>query len=192
MASKSSVFKLLIFLIFIWGCSDSNSANELGDGDFGEVSFTISGDIEGSSTGAAFFDNSTSGDFGDYYYELIFMDGIDGPETYRFSIGRYRGESFSPPAAGTYEIDGRPFNFTAAYEDATGRLSGTDRYTDQHCDGAFETGGELVITATSGSQVTGSFSFIVAGFDGLSSCNLLGYVEVSGTFTAVPYENLFF
>lgn len=178
--------------ILVLSCSDSKSVNELGDEDVGEVTFTISGDTEGTSVGAAFFDNGTSGSDGDYYYELIFMDGIDGPETFRFTIGRYRGEAFMPPSPGTYEIDGRPFNFTATYEYITGNFTGTDRYTDQYCEDEFETGGELVISSISGSQVSGSFTFTVAGFDDLSDCNLLGYLELSGNFRAVPFENLFF
>jgi len=140
----------------------------------------------------AFFDNHTSGSDGDFYYELIFMDGIDSPETFRFTIGRYRGEAFMPLSPGTYEIDGRPFNFTAAYEYTTGNFTGIDRYTDRHCEDVFKTGGELVISAVSGSQVSGNFNYTIAGFDDLNECNLLGYVELFGTFRAVPYENLFF
>lgn len=183
---------LLSSALLVWSCSDSNSANEFGDGDYGEVTFTITGDTEGEASGAAFFENQTSGSDGDFYFELIFMDGIDGPETYRFTIGRYRGEAFMPPASGTYQIDGNPFNFSAAYEYSTGTFTGTDRYTDQYCEDAFETGGELVISSISSSQVSGTFSFTVAGFDDLNDCNLLGYVELTGTFRAVPFENLFF
>ncbi|TVR17835.1 MAG: hypothetical protein EA391_03710 [Balneolaceae bacterium] len=188
---KNYLLIVLFTAAFIWSCSDANSANELDDEDIGEVTFTISGDLEGTSSGAAFFDNNTSGNGGDYYFELIFMDGIDGPETFRFTIGRYRGESFSAPTPGTYEIDGRPFNFTAAYEYTTGSFTGTEQYTDQYCEDAFETGGELVISSVSDSQVSGSFNFTVAGFDDLTDCNLLGYVEISGNFRAVPYDKLF-
>ena len=188
--------KFVLMLLFFTGalfvgCSDNSSGTEFGDNDLGEVTFTISGDTEGESTGAAFF-NYQPGESGDETaFELIFMDGFGGPQTYAFYISRYRTEPFSIPTPGTYEIDGRPFNFTAGYEYTSGTFTGTDRYTDQYCEEAIEQGGELVISSSSSSQVSGSFRFLVAGFDDLNDCNLLGYVELSGNFRAVPYENSF-
>jgi len=47
-SSKNILLIALFTAAFVWSCSDSNPVNEFGDEDYGEVTFTISGDVEGS------------------------------------------------------------------------------------------------------------------------------------------------
>jgi len=47
-SSKNILLIALFTAAFVWSCSDSNSVNEFGNEDYGEVTFTISGDVEGS------------------------------------------------------------------------------------------------------------------------------------------------
>ncbi|TVQ01675.1 MAG: hypothetical protein EA359_13545 [Balneolaceae bacterium] len=56
-SSKNILLIALFTAAFVWSCSDSKPVNEFGDEDYGEVTFTISGDVEGSFSGSQVIGN---------------------------------------------------------------------------------------------------------------------------------------
>lgn len=178
---------IMIFSFLLISCSDSTNGIEPRNTDLGEVEFSVSGDIDGQRSGSAFFSME---DQGGHTFQLTFMDGFEGRQTFAFYITRYRLNAFEMPDTGSYEIDGNLFNFSADYDDySTGDWTDAGTYTDAYCDDVLDQGGTLTINSRTEQQITGSFSFTVASFDDFETCNLLGYLQVQGEFRAVPFEN---
>ncbi|TVR17836.1 MAG: hypothetical protein EA391_03715 [Balneolaceae bacterium] len=179
-------------LILISGCSDSSSDPDLG-GDLGQVSLTVSGDVQGEKTGMADFYGQDLGSL--HYWELSFNDF--SPQTYSLQLSLQDFEEIERPAPGSYEIgfnSPNPFgesgppvftaiythipngSFTDAVEYSSGILCGDDRTQ----------WGTLVISSSTSSEVSGSFTFfaIDIDIDNSGNCVILGEIEVAGEFSA--------
>lgn len=185
---------MTITLLLTWGCSDNSSGPDLG-GDFGQVSLTVSGDVQGEKTGQADFYGDEPGGQGIHYWELSFNDF--SPQTYSLTLSLMDFDEIQRPGSGTYEIGfdtpnpfeerGEPVflgiythipngSFTDAMEFETGLF----------CTEESPRGGTLVITSSSSSEVSGSFSFKAANydFDDSGNCIVNGEIEVEGEFNA--------
>jgi hypothetical protein len=172
-------------------CSDNSTSTDsksTRNGDLGFVEMTVTGDFDTELSGSAFFEMDSDQSVGGHTYQLTFMDGFDGPQSFAAYITRFRSDAFDQPETGTYKIDGRLHNFSAGYDHFRGVQTNVESYMDSYCPDVIEQGGVLEIERSSKTEVTGSFLFVVAGFDDLSDCNLLGYLEVEGDFLAVPLE----
>ncbi len=196
MSNKLLKFTSLItvIMIFGWGCSDNSSGPDLDNG-MGQVSLTVSGDVQGQKTGQADFYGDEPGGQGIHYWELSFNDF--SPQTYSMQLSLMDFEEIPRPSPGTYEIGFDPPNpfqeqgesvFFGIYTHIpNGSFSNAVEFeTGLFCTEESPRGGTLVITNSSSESVSGSFQFTAANydFDDSGNCVLSGEVEVSGEFNA--------
>ncbi|MCC5942511.1 MAG: hypothetical protein JJU37_13305 [Balneolaceae bacterium] len=190
---------LLISVAIITGavltaCSDNSSGPDLG-GDFGQVSLTVSGDVQGEKSGQADFYGDEPGGQGIHYWELSFNDF--SPQTYSLQLSLTDFEEIQRPGTGTYEIGfdppnpfqerGEPVFFGIYTHIPNGSFSNAMEFeTGLFCTEESPRGGTLVITSSSSDAVSGSFSFKAANydFDDSGNCISQGEIEVAGEFNA--------
>lgn len=193
MHNKIVLFLIIAFigLLVVWGCSDSSSGPDLGDA--GQVSLTVSGDVEGQKTGMADFYGQDLG--GIHYWELSFNDF--SPQTYSLQLSLQDFEEIERPGPGSYEIGfdvPNPFGergetvFLGIYTHIpNGSFSNAVEYdTGILCDDDRPQRGTLVISSSTSSQVSGTFNFTATSydFDNSGNCVILGEIEVTGEFSA--------
>lgn len=191
----TSILFIIILTVFtLFGCSDSSSGPDLDNG-LGQVSLTVSGDVQGEKSGMADFYGGEPGGQGIYYWELSFNDF--SPQTYDLQLSLTDFDEIPRPAAGTYEIGfdppnpfeerGEPEFFGIYTHIPNGSFSNAMEFeTGLFCTEEAPRGGTLVITSSSSEAVSGSFSFTAANydFDDSGNCISQGEIEVAGEFTA--------
>ena len=193
---NKKILLLIIASFGLWsipGCSDSSSGPDLGD--VGQVSLTVSGDVEGQKTGMADFYGDEPGGVGIHYWELSFNDF--SPQTYSLQLSLQDFEEIERPAPGTYEIgfdvpnpfgESGPPVFLGIYTHIpNGSFSNAVEYdTGIVCDDDTPQRGTLVISSSTSSQVSGTFNFTATSydFDNSGNCVILSEIEVVGEFSA--------
>ncbi len=186
---------IIIFVISVAAaCSDSSSGPDL-DNSPGQVSLTVSGDVQGEKTGMADFYGGEPGGQGIHYWELSFNDF--SPQTYSLQLSLTDFDEIRRPSPGSYEIgfepgnpfeeQGEPLFFGIYTHIPNGSFSNAMEFdTGLFCVDEGPRGGTLVITGSSSEAVSGSFSFKAANydFDDSGNCILQGEIEVTGEFNA--------
>lgn len=179
---KRFPFHLLLSLLLVlpFAACDSDGdddGNGNGNGDIGDADVTISGDVEGSFSGNAYFVDDSNEDV-DFAIGL-FSGSITTPNTGQIVVLGLDGDR---PDEGTYEI--------GADEDDT-TLSGV--YLD-YTDGATSAtlviaqSGTLTISSSSSDRVVGTFTFTGQATSG--GAGSLGTATVTGSFTAEFIEDV--
>lgn len=164
---------LLLALTFTACDSDENGDGNGngGGGDVGNVSVTLSGGVDGSFSGNAFFviDEDDEVDFA----IGLFSGAITNPNAGEIVV---LGRDGDRPGPGTYTIDAEASeaNFFGAYVENLGNFASATLVSAQS--------GTLEITSSSSDEVSGTFSFTGQAFTG--SGTQLGETTVSGQFTA--------
>ncbi len=187
-----SIF-IIGLLFFFSACSD-NSTGPDGNG-LGEVTLTVSGDVEAQRTGQADFDLFSAANL--YTWSLEFHD--HSPQTFSLSFNHISQEEIDRPGADTYEIgigqgalpweDPRPMSFYGEYVHIVDQdFENATYYNTGFCEDEYPSGGTLTISSSSSDQITGSFQFTAHNidFDNSGNCVNNGTVEVEGEFTATP------
>jgi hypothetical protein len=193
---KSEV-RLAVLLILlsnvILGCSDDSTGP--GGAALGEVTLTVSGDVQAERSGQADFSELEAS--GIYSWSLDFHDF--GPQTFSLTFGLIAHEEIPQPGTGTYEIGFEPANpfveqgepvFSGIYTHIENQdfANAVEFETGILCADEFPRGGELTITSSSSDEIIGTFQFtaVAADFDDSGNCINNGAISITGAFTATP------
>lgn len=186
---------LTTIMVFIGSCSD-NSTGPDGSDDSGSATLTITGDFEAERTGFADFYASPELSGGMYYWQISIHDFA--PQTFDLAIMRIDFNEIERPSVGTYEISEQipnPFSdddeiiFFADYTHIVDEdFNNTTGYSTSLICPEFSAGGELNITSSSNSEISGNFEFSAhhIEYDSEGNCVLESSITVSGQFTANP------
>ena len=184
----------IIGLLFsITACSD-NSAGPDGNG-LGELTLTVSGDVEAQRTGQADFSELQASNL--HTWSIEFHDF--SPQTFSLSLNHLSQEEIDRPGTDTYEIgigqgalpweDPRPMSFYGEYVHIVDQdFENATYYNTGFCEDEYPSGGTLTISSSSSDQITGSFQFTAhnINFDDSGNCINNGTIIVEGEFTATP------
>ncbi len=184
----------IIGLLFsITACSDNSTGPD--DNGLGEVTLTVSGDIEAQRTGQADFSELQASSL--YTWSMDFHDF--SPQTFSLSFNHISQEEIDRPGADTYEIgigqaalpweDPRPMSFYGEYVHIVDQdFTNATYYNTGFCEDEYPSGGTLTISSSSSDQITGSFQFTAhnINFDDSGNCINNGTIIVEGEFTATP------
>lgn len=167
----------MLFSILLFSCSgDDDGSSNLGNEDFGEVTITLSGDLQGTRTGIADFNHLDLGNL--HEWELSFNDY--SPNTFDMSLILLGEDLPEVPSPGTYEIGFEPMSSNVF-------LGSFYNFINEDYDNAIEystmqSGGTLTIQTSNSERITGSFDFVAQSRDDYG--NVLESVQISGTFSA--------
>lgn len=172
---------IIMAFIFFSSCSDDPSGPDLSGGD---VSITVTGDIEAELSGMADFDGMQSGQ-NVHTWEISFNDF--NPQTYTMLFLKSEEEEFPQPAEGAYSIGDLNDEFNAFYLHVEGNFDTTEFTTFDLC-GTGDAGGTLTLENSTENEVVGRFDYraLHEDFDESGVCRVLGSVRVRGEFKATP------
>lgn len=165
-------FITLFLLNFITACSDSSTDPDI-DEEIGQASFSISGDVQASFEGEAFFATLNAGGF--FTANLSITDDTD-QESFALVFTTTSTNSISI-SSGTYTI-GLPESelldgsvFIATLTDFTGNVPKIFQTTDENA-------GTLTVSRSTESILEGTFRYDASGDSGED-------VTIEGSFSAV-------
>ncbi|TVQ67493.1 MAG: hypothetical protein EA360_02205 [Balneolaceae bacterium] len=188
MCNQIHSFFLFIFIsvvLGLTGCSDDPTGTDL---DIGDVSITITGDIEKNvSGGQADFDGMQTGQIHSWEISLNDLN----PQTYSLVFLKIDTEQFAQPGTGAYSLGEVNGGFDAFFDNIVGNFDITEYSTFSLCETG-EAGGTLTLEASSASVVRGSFDFtaVKEDFDENFDCQVLGSIRVRGEFRALPRRSI--
>lgn len=171
---------LLILLFGLFACSDnSTDPNENEGPEFGEVNFTVTGDLEGEKSGIADFDHLVIPPFSEEWQ--IHTTDIS-PQTFILTFSLLSTvHQLDRPGPGTYEI-----GFIPAAADNSNEVFFAD-YVDLGGDNysvlGEGSGGSLVIEESTDEIVSGSFNCTLVELNEDGS-TVIGSIQIEGEFTA--------
>lgn len=184
--NKTLLFIAGLFIMSLTACSDDDKGKEPGL-DFGDIKFTVTGEIENDFSGMADFHHliisSTS-------TEIWSIDGNDyNPQTFSIGISDMAiNSSTERPSAGTYTIgssvDAHYSVVFLYFPDGPFSENTLEYSTTLFSDiqGGGENRGTLTITSSNENTVKGHFEFTAYRED--DELNIAGTIYVEGEFTA--------
>lgn len=185
---------LLSFALMVTACTKDDDVDDIiGGGNLnGEVTFTVTGDMQRNFTGYAFFSNE-DGNWELYMADALFLNLSN--LNFNLTLNTNTEEPNYRPGTGTYSIakDYESEIFSALfefYENGFDPEGGTLYATYLSTIGCPlpEHGGTLTISASSADEIRGSFEMTLLNTDQGASCEPLGEINVKGTFKAVNVD----
>lgn len=191
--------KFLIAFLFLIGVSCSDNSKGPDTDGFGEITLTVTGDVEAERTGIADFHGLDQGSIKSWE-----IHGNDvSPQTFSLSMSHISTDPIERPGTGSYEItypvaqipgeDPGPMTFSPAYTHIeNGDFTSAVEYSYVICADDFPGGGTLNITSSSDEEISGTFQFTAhnVDVDDMGNCILNGTVHVNGSFDALPRQTL--
>jgi|SRR5690554_3091646 len=178
--NKAIFFMTVLLSTSLVACGgDDNNVNNSGGFDLGEISVTVSGDMEGNFSGMADFDHLATGNI-----ETWEISGHDyDPQSFSISfMDMVIGGSAERPLPGTHSIGGVLADYTAGFEYFPDPGNYFEYIEYSTIFGSNPTSGTLTVTSSNENTVKGSFEFTAYRVD--DNLNIVGTVQVSGEFTA--------
>lgn len=191
--------KFLIALLFLIGVSCSDNSKGPDTDGFGEITLTVTGDVEAELTGIVDFHGLDLGSMNSWE-----IHGNDfSPQTFSLTMSHISTDPIERPGSGSYEIthpvadvpweEPGPMTFSPTYTHIeNGNLAGGVEYSYVLCTDEFPGGGTLNITSSTADKVSGTFQFTAHNieFNDMAECILQGTIHVSGSFDALPRQTL--
>lgn len=175
---------LYIFIsIFIFSCgSDDEGASNANN--FGDFQLSLNGDLSGSKNGFADFASMDS--FGIQTWEISLNDNNPQTLSLQFMLSSATG-NINRPEPGTYEIGFSANSDSVFLANYVNIPDGNFQDSEEYSTFVETYGGTLTIEASTDNIVAGSFEFTAAKED--DNFNVIGSIEVEGTFSATARQN---
>lgn len=182
-------FLALSLAIGIVSCSKDDDKKTAGPAapagnNLGTATITMSGHVEGTKTGMAYFDLITIEGLGTSMWSISSYD--TSPQTYSLDLSAFIGAAQpAQPAVGTYRIGVDMNNPTGVYFIGSLSLVENGNYADtDDYDSNIYGEGTLIITKSDDKEISGTFTFPAEKYD--DDMNLVGTINISGSFSAAP------